>query len=66
MQEDKVIILSSHKHQQFNKDELEYISDALGFTLACLDSDTTPYMCQEMKSLLRKVPKFTEEIWTKW
>ena len=52
MQEDKVIILSSPKHQQ---DELEYISDALGFTLACLDSDTTPYMCREMKSLLRKV-----------
>lgn len=55
MQEDKMIILSLSKYQQFNKDELEYISDALGFTIACLDSNTTPYMCQGMKSILRKV-----------
>ena len=65
MQEDKVIILSSSKHQQFNKDELEYISDALGFTIACLDSDTTPYLCQEMKSVLRKVQIYGRNM-SKW
>jgi hypothetical protein len=55
MQEDKVIISSLSEYQQFNKDELECISDAVGFTIACLDSNTTPYMCQEMKSVLRIV-----------
>jgi len=45
----------SPKHQQFSKDELEYIKDALGFTIACLDDEATTNMYKDMKSILRKV-----------
>ena len=45
----------SPQHQQFSKDELEYIKDALGFTIACLDGEATTNMYEDMKSILRKV-----------
>ena len=45
----------SPKQQQFSKDELEYIKDSLGFTIACLGDEATTNMYEEMKSVLRKV-----------
>ena len=55
-----MIILSSPGAQQFNKDELELIADALRFTIACLTSETT-YSFEEMKTVLRKVETFLSE-----
>lgn len=46
--------------QQFNKDELELIADALRFTIACLTSETT-YSFEEMKTVLRKVETLQSE-----
>jgi hypothetical protein len=45
------------QHQyEFNRDELEYMSDAIKFLLACLDSESI-YLRSDLMPLLAKVER---------